>query len=211
MVAAPTEAAEEDLDTDADIGRGDQEILQALRELPRPAVLAPLPGNPVPVVIDAWIALEALRAAASPGQKARDRQDIDETAIQRISEISLEHLLVGSPIMGDPADGGVGGITGNQNNSSNGSGPTITDSYQFSGGDTRTRWHFSSIRPRATRPSTVTTTTVGVRWSPSWIPVFGPIRGWKGSQTSPGATLTARTPTASSRSIPGSRTLSAGR
>ncbi len=138
MVAAPTEAAEEDLDTDADIGRGDQEILQALRELPRPAVLAPLPGNPVPVVIDAWIALEALRAAASPGQKLRDRQDIDETAIQRISEISLEHLLAGSAIMGDPASGGVGGITGNQNNSSSGGGPTITDSYQFSGGDTRT-------------------------------------------------------------------------
>jgi len=40
--------------------------------------------------------------------------------------------------MGDPADSGMGGIAGNQNSSSNGSGPTITDSYQFSGGDTRT-------------------------------------------------------------------------
>jgi subtilisin family serine protease len=140
MVVAPTEDldADSDADTDADIGRGEAEILRALRELPRPAVLAPRPGDPVPVVIDAWIALQALHAAAQPGQRLRDRQDIDETAIQRISEISLEHLLVGSAIMGDPADSGMGGISGSQNNSSNGSGPTITDSYQFSGGDTRT-------------------------------------------------------------------------
>jgi subtilisin family serine protease len=135
MVVAPTEDL--DLGLDAGIGRGDEEILRALRELPRLAVLAPRPGDPVPVIIDAWIALQALRAAARPGQKARELEDVDEAAIPRISEISLEHLLVGSPIMGDPADGGVGGITGNQNSSSNGSGPTITDSYQFSGGDTR--------------------------------------------------------------------------
>ena len=138
MVVAPTEDLDLDLDPDADIGRGEAEILGALRELPRPAVLAPLAGDPVPVVIDAWIALQALHVAASPGQTLRDRPDIDETAIQRISEISLEHLLVSSAIVGDPADNGVGGITGSQNNSSNGSGPTVTDSYQFSGGDTRT-------------------------------------------------------------------------
>jgi subtilisin family serine protease len=136
MVVAPTEATEEDLD--AGIGRGEAEILRALRELPRPAVLAPRPGDPVPVVIDAWIALQALHAAARSGRTPRDLEDLDETAIQRISEISLEHLLVGSAIMGDPADSGMGGIAGNQNSSSNGSGPTITDSYQFSGGDTRT-------------------------------------------------------------------------
>jgi subtilisin family serine protease len=134
MVVAPTE----DLDPDADIGRGEAEILRTLRELPRPAVLAPRPGNPIPVVIDAWIALQALHASTRPGQPPRDRQDLDQTALQRISEISLEHLLVGSAIMGDPADSGVGGIAGNQNNSTNASGPSITGSYQFSGGDTRT-------------------------------------------------------------------------
>jgi subtilisin family serine protease len=136
MVVAPTEDLDPDLD--ANIGRGDEEILRPLRELPRPAVLAPRPGGLVPVVIDAWIALQALRAAARSGRTPRDLEDLDETAIQRISEISLEHLLVGSAIMGDPADSGMGGIAGNQNSSSNGSGPTITDSYQFSGGDTRT-------------------------------------------------------------------------
>jgi subtilisin family serine protease len=136
MVVAPTEDLDQDLD--ANIGRGDEEVLRALRELPRPAVLAPRPGHPVPVVIDAWIALQALNTAARSGRAPRDLEDLDETAIQRISEISLEHLLAGSAIMGDPADSGMGGIAGNQNSSSNGSGPTITDSYQFSGGDTRT-------------------------------------------------------------------------
>jgi hypothetical protein len=69
MVVAPTEATEEDLD--AGIGRGEAEILRALRELPRPAVLAPRPGDPVPVVIDAWIALQALHAAARSGRVQR--------------------------------------------------------------------------------------------------------------------------------------------
>jgi hypothetical protein len=152
IVVAPTEDLDPDADPDpdigrgdadigrgdADVGRGDAEILRALRELPRPAVLAPRPGDPVPVIIDAWIALQALRAAGAAGTKPRELEDIDEAAIQRISEISLEHLLVGSAVItGDPASGGVGGITGSQNNSSNVSGPTITGSYQFSGGDTR--------------------------------------------------------------------------
>jgi subtilisin family serine protease len=119
MVVAPTEAADPDLDRAVDKGCGDQELLRALRELPRSAVLAPVPGHPVPVVIDAWVALQALRASARSGP--------------RLSGISLEHLLVGSAIMGDPASGGVGGITG-----SSAGGPTITGSYQFNGGDTRT-------------------------------------------------------------------------
>jgi subtilisin family serine protease len=119
MVVAPSEAADPDLDRAVDKGRGDQELLRALRELPRPAVLAPVPGHPVPVVIDAWVALQALRAAERSGP--------------RTSEISLEHLLVGSAIMGDPASSGVGAITG-----SSVGGPTITGSYQFNGGETRT-------------------------------------------------------------------------
>ena len=129
--------------TDPDPGPGprDQrilEILRELRQLPRPAVLAPREDDPVPVVIDAWIALQTLRAAARPDR----RQDLDETLletlIERIGEFSLEHLLIGSAIMGAPADEGPGGLTGGSNNGSDGSGPTITDSYQFSGGDTRT-------------------------------------------------------------------------
>ena len=128
-------------DPDPDPGRRDQRILQILRELrtlPRTAVLAPREDDPVPVVIDAWIALQTLRAAARPGR----RQDLDEklleTLTERIGEFSLEHLLIGSAIMGAPASDNPGGLTGGSNSGSDGSGPTISDSYQFSGGDTRT-------------------------------------------------------------------------
>jgi Subtilase family len=137
MVVPPTPMT----DPDPDPGRHDQrilEILRELRQLPRPAVLVPREDDPVPVVIDAWVALQTLRAAARPGR----RQDLDETLletlIERIGEFSLEHVLIGSAIMGAPADEGPGGLTGGSNNGSDGSGPTITDSYQFSGGDTRT-------------------------------------------------------------------------
>ena len=137
MVVPPTPMT----DPDPDPGRHDQrilEILRELRQLPRPAVLVPREDDPVPVVIDAWVALQTLRAAARPGR----RQDLDETLletlIERIGEFSLEHVLTGSAIMGAPAGENPGGLTGGSNSGSDGSGPTITDSYQFSGGDTRT-------------------------------------------------------------------------
>ena len=47
-------------------------------------------------------------------------------------------MLIGSAIMGAPASDHPGGLTGGSNSGSDGSGPTISDSYQFSGGDTRT-------------------------------------------------------------------------
>jgi len=136
MIVPPPPVA----DPDPDPGRRDQRILQILRELralPRTAVLAPREDDPVPVVIDAWIALQTLRAAARPGRK----QDLDEKLLERlterIGEFSLEHLLIGSAIMGAPATDNPGGLTGGSNSGSDGSGPTISDSYQFSGGDTR--------------------------------------------------------------------------
>ena len=124
-------------DLDSHPGRGDQRILEILRELPRPAVLAPREDDPVPVVIDAWVALQTLRAAARPDRKQDLDETLLETLIERIGEFSLEHVLIGSTIMGAPAGEGPGGLTGGSN-SGDGSGPTITDSYQFSGGDTRT-------------------------------------------------------------------------
>ena len=88
--------------------------------LAHPAVLVPAQDSALPVEVDAWRALQTLRAAARAG--------LDPTAVQRIG---LEHLLIGSAIFGAPASGGAGGLTGS-------SGPTSTDSYQYSGGDTRT-------------------------------------------------------------------------
>jgi hypothetical protein len=115
-------------DRDLVDGDGDREIIEALRQLPRPAVLVPARDNPVPAKIDAWIALQTLRAAAG-GEK---RMDLDETAVQ---QIGLEHLLVGSAITGSPAGNSGGALTGNN---SGVTGPSSTDSYTYAGGDTRT-------------------------------------------------------------------------
>ena len=137
MIVPPTPVTDPDPGPDSRDQRV-LEILRELRQLPRTAVLAPREDDPVPVVIDAWIALQTLRAAARPGR----RQDLDEKLlemlIERIGEFSLEHVLIGSAIMGAPASDHPGGLTGGSNNGSDGSGPTISDSYQFSGGDTRT-------------------------------------------------------------------------
>ena len=61
-----------------------------------------------------------------------------ETLIERIGEFELEHVLIGSTITGSPGGLATRAITGGPNNGSDGSGPSITDSYLFSGGDART-------------------------------------------------------------------------
>jgi subtilisin family serine protease len=93
-----------------------------LRQLPRPAVLVPAEGNAIPVTIDAWTALQTLRAAAT----AKQRTELDQAAVQ---QIALEHLLVASAITGSPAGhvpGSAEALTG-----------TSTGSYMYAGGDTR--------------------------------------------------------------------------
>ncbi len=113
---------------DRQTDRGDEFDLP---ELPRTAVLVPAPGHSVPVVIDAWVALQTLRAAAIA------QQDPERYA-EAVGQISLEHLLVSSAITGSPATEGGGGIAGGPGESGDVSGPTITDSYLFSGADSRT-------------------------------------------------------------------------
>jgi subtilisin family serine protease len=108
-------------------GRGD--VMEVLRQLPRPAVLVPVEGAATPVVVDAWIALQALRAAAA----AQKHPEITKATVQRIE---LEHLMLASAINGSPIDGGGGAIPGSTGTGV--AGPTSTDSYLFSGGDART-------------------------------------------------------------------------
>ncbi len=134
----PEEGRDADLDTD----RGDQRVFEALRQLPRPAVLVPRQGYRRPVEIDAFTALQTLRAATAgenqvAGEAPADREQVtlDKAKVDRIE---LEHLLIGSTITGSPIGGGHGAITGGPGNGSDGSGPSITDSYLFSGGDART-------------------------------------------------------------------------
>jgi len=113
-----------------------------LGRLPRPAVLVPLAGYRRPVDVDAWTALQALRAATVQREPAADEASpaaeqliIDKAKVDRIE---LEHLMIGSPITGSPVGEGGGGIAGGPGNGSDASGPSTTSSYLFSGGDPRT-------------------------------------------------------------------------
>ena len=130
----------DDRDADLDSDRADQEVLEALRQLPRPANLVPLAGYRHAVDIDAWTALQTLRAATVPEE---DRASADPERVildaAQVNRIELEHLLIGSALItGSPADSpGGGGISGGPGSPSNVSGPGITDSYLF-GGDSRT-------------------------------------------------------------------------
>ena len=122
-----------------DEGHGSQDTAHPLARIPRTAVLTATGAGSVPVTIDAWVALQALRAAAAapPGPDQHDAGGPDTRQLERadVDQIALEHLLVGSAITGSPAFGGGGGLTASPGS---GTGPTSTDSYLFSGGDTRT-------------------------------------------------------------------------
>jgi Subtilase family len=121
-----------------DTDHGNPDMIRLLAVLPRPAILVATEGEPKPMVVDAWVALQALRAAAAPPpDKAPDNADVRRLYKADVDRIALEHLLVGSAITGSPAYGG-GGLTGNPGSGNGGTGPTSTDSYMFSGGDTRT-------------------------------------------------------------------------
>jgi hypothetical protein len=187
-------APEEDAGEDAGEDRGEGALFEVLRDLPRPAVLAPT--GTAPVVIDAWKALQTLRAAAGALQRAGadegllgsragadeavpgSRAGLDEAVVWRIS---LEHLLVGSAITGSPIDNGPGGIAGGPGSSS-GVGPTTTDSYLFSGGDPRTpvavvlapprRRSAGECRADYGRRPVVAVLDTGVRAHP-WLDVTG--------------------------------------
>ena len=105
-----------------------------LGALPRPVVLAPArgeDGSARPVVVNAWVALQALREAAA----RQEHQALNEPAV---SKITLEHLLISSAITGSGVHGHGGGLTGGPDHSSGVTGPGTTDSYTYSGGDTRT-------------------------------------------------------------------------
>jgi hypothetical protein len=114
---------------------------EVLRQLPRVTVLAPAaqPGKPVvPVTVDAWTALQALRAAADSAEN-HPRTAAGEPVLTRkvVRTIALEHLLAGSAITGAPSTEG-NGISGSPSTEGNGlTGPASTDSYAYSGGDTR--------------------------------------------------------------------------
>src|SRR5215472_3629475 len=99
------------------------------QRLPRPSLLTPLAPQdgaiPPPTVIDAWVALQTLRAAADVQHHGLDRR--------AVSLISLEHLLIGAAITGSPITQG-GGLGGSPITQGGGiTGPASTDSYLHNG------------------------------------------------------------------------------
>jgi len=151
-------------DLDRRPARSEGPAAQALRRLPRIVGLVPAtaaPGRPaVPVVIDAWTALQTLRAAAEPATDVD--VDVDEPGRsvltpEIVGRIGLEHLLAGSAvgpsafcegndIVGSAIVGGaigsaaVGGnaIAGTPFSEGNAlSGPGGSGSYVYNGGQTR--------------------------------------------------------------------------
>jgi hypothetical protein len=135
-------------DLDARPVRSNGPAAQLLERLPRPAVLVPIAmeGKPVlPVVVDAWVALQTLRAAAdAAGEDAVLNKQV-------VRQIALEHLLVGSAITGSPSTEG-NGVSGSPSTEGNGvTGPSSTNSYVYGGGDTRAPVALS-LRPPARRP-----------------------------------------------------------
>jgi hypothetical protein len=92
---------------------------QDLADVPTIAVLTPIRDGRAPVVVDAWVALTALRDATNPpkGGRGGDGHDQDDqdtnhaTAardggpilkVEAVRQITLEHLLVGAMITGSP-------------------------------------------------------------------------------------------------------------
>jgi Subtilase family len=113
---------------------GEPGSADVLKRLPRTAVLAPADRAAdqaaLPVVVDAWVALQTLRAAAS----ARTDPALDTAAVRRIS---LEHLLTSSAITSSPIWNSSGTTGSPIWNSSGVTGPSSTNSYLYSG-DART-------------------------------------------------------------------------
>jgi hypothetical protein len=135
------------------LDRADPDLAAQLRELPRVAVLKPARDHSEtahPHVVDAWVALQTLRAATArrqpePGEPPVDRdQDVDGDQDQedgpldeaKVKQFALEHLLISSSIGGAGAHGSGGGLAPNASNGG-GTGPGPTDSYTFFSGDTR--------------------------------------------------------------------------
>jgi hypothetical protein len=150
-----------------------------LGELPRPVVLVPATrGEDVParpVMVNAWVALQALREAAA----AQEHPALDEPTVRKVT---LEHLLISSSITGSGAHGHGGGLTGGPDHSSGVTGPGTTDSYTYSGGDTRTpvvlsldppyRERGESFKGKYGRRPVVAVLDTGIRAHP-WLGVEG--------------------------------------
>ena len=150
--------------------RGRHNGQDVLPQLPRAAMLVPAKGSDRPGDVDAWVALQALRAAARGGQQTGSLTSRRSTG----SRWSICWSARPSP--GARPSGG-GGIAGARPQQAAPGPPPLTPT--CSAAATRApRSRSCSIRPRAGRPPTCAAGTAGARWSPSWTRASAPIRGW---------------------------------
>ncbi len=188
-----------------DAGHSGPDVARRMAAVPRAAVLTAAEDSGTPVAVDAWVALQALRAAAA-APAAPDRPDLARLERDEVDQIALEHLLVGSAITGNPLWETPGGLTASPGS---GAGPASTDSYLFSGGDTRT-----PVTVLMDPPGRELAAGAGrVRSWPSWTRGSVPIHGWTWRPRPGAATTSIRTTTAtaSPRSTTTSRRRSCSR
>lgn len=177
-LVVPRRVAQEEGRTPAAAVSG--ELATRLAQLPRAAVLVPAKNGKTtqpPVVVNAWVALQALRAAA----RANRLPGLNQQSVRRIA---LNHLLFGSAITGSPASDG-GGISGNPASDGGGiTGPGSTDSYLFGGRDARipvdlciewpARAALADIKTRYGRRPVIMMLDTGVREQPCLDVQAGP-------------------------------------
>ena len=163
-------------------GTSDEGRRPGMTQLPRTAVLVPAAPQdhaaPLPVRVDAWVALQALRGSAA----AREHADLDEESVSRIS---LEHLLIGSAITGNPASDG-GGVTGNPASDGGGiTGPGNADSYLY-GFDGRTPVEVCAEAP-ARHPADICASRYGRRPVVAVLDTGGRAHPWLDVAAAPSA------------------------
>ena len=131
---------------------------EVLRRLPRIAGLVPAvpePGRPaLPVVVDAWTALQALRAAAGARVGADSGTESEATGLttENVARIGLEHLLAGSAA-GPSASTEGNAISGSPSTEGNGvTGPGAAGSYMHAAGGTRAPVTVALRAPARRRP-----------------------------------------------------------
>ncbi|HLK02199.1 MAG TPA: S8/S53 family peptidase [Streptosporangiaceae bacterium] len=149
---------------------------EVLRRLPRVVALAPAVESGKPVVVDAWTALQTLRAAAEVAEA--EAGDAKKRPLTRsdVRRIALEHLLFGSAVGPSTEGNGVTGSPSTEGNSV--TGPGGASSYVYRGGDTRAPvavcLDAPARGPLADRPSrrpVVAVLDTGVR-AHSWLDVL---------------------------------------
>ena len=130
-------------DLDSRQARSGGVVAETLERLPRIAGLvpaAPAPGKPAaPVVVDAWTALQTLRAVADAAVRTDQAVEVERAVLTRdiVARIGLEHLLAGSAVSPSALieANAISGTPFTEGNAL--SGPSSTGSYVYSGG-TRT-------------------------------------------------------------------------